>query len=220
VRDAVEEVLMSLQIPPLPRGDRPPSHQEMADLLTESLPESERAEGRALLLERILPSRLSGIAEHPKPRRLAEVVYEDIADELREADDRAPLAVLRAAALRAEVEASAADSLSLAIARYLIDHPEATSTAADWKTTTVERWMGKPLKDLQDEATKRLSRLDELEQQIKSENPDLWEPLRIEFVHTKLNLQSARSGSFHTASGSLYDFLSALGAAVDNFDIH
>lgn len=211
---------MSLQIPPLPQNEQPPSHQEMADLLSESLLESERAAGRVLLLERILPAKLSGMAEHPKPRRLAEVVYEDLADELREADEGARLAVLRAVALRTEVEALAADSLSLAIARYLIDHPEATYAAADWKTTTVELWMEKPLKELQDEATKRLARLDELERQIKSEHTDLWEPLRIEFVHTKLNLQSARSGSFRTASGSLYDFLSALGAAVDNFDIH
>lgn len=211
---------MSLQIPPLPQGDQPPSQQEMADLLSESLPEAERAEGRALLMERILPAKLSGLAEHPKPRRLAEVVYEDLADELREADAGMRLAVLRAAALRAEVEALAADSLSLAIARYLIDNAEAIRTAADWKTATVERWMKKPFNEIQDEATKRLARLDELEQQIKSEHPDIWESLRIEFVHTKFNLQSARSGSFRTASGSLYSFLSALGVAVDNFDIH
>lgn len=211
---------MSLQIPPLPQNERQPSHQEMADLLSEALPEAERAAGRALLLERILPAKLSGLAEHPKPRRLAEVVYESLADELREADERTRLEVLRAVALRTEVEALAADSLSLAIARYLVDHPEATRAAADWKTTTVERWMKKPLKELQGEATKRLARLDELEQQIKSEHADLWEPLRIEFVHTKLNLQSARSGSFRTASGSLYGFLSSLGAAVDNLDIH
>lgn len=211
---------MSLEIPPLPEDDGPPSHREMADLLSESLPESERAEGRALLVERILPSKLSGLAEHPKPRRLAEVVYEDLADELRQADEGQRLEALRAVALRADAETLAADSLALAIARYLIDHPEATSTAGDWKTTTVERWMEKPLKELQDEATKQLARLDELEQQIKSEHPDLWEPLRVEFVHTKLNLQSARSGSFRTASGSLYGFLSALGVAVDNFDIH
>lgn len=211
---------MSLEIPPLPQADRPPSHQEMADLLIESLPESERPEGRALLLERILPSKLSGLAEHPKPRGLAEVVYEDLADELRQANEGQRLEALRAAALRAEVEALAADSLSLAIARYLIDHPQATSTAGDWKTTTVERWMEKMPEGLQDEATKRLARLDELEQQIKSERPELWEPLRIEFVHTRFNLQSARSGFFGTASGSLYGFLSALGVAVDNFDIH
>ena len=211
---------MSLQIPPLPPGDSPPSPQEIADLLSESLPESERAAGRALLLEQILPAKLSGLAEHPQPRGLAEVIYEDLADELRQADEGQRLAVLGAAALRAEVEALAADSLSLAIARYLIDHPTATYAAADWKTTTVECWMKKPLKELQDEATRRLASLDELERQIKSECPDLWEPLRVEFVHTKLNLQSARSGSFDTTSGSLYGFLSALGVAVDNFDIH
>lgn len=211
---------MSLEIPPLPQSDRPPSHQEMADLLSNSLPESERAEGRALLLERILPAKLSGLGEHPKPRRLAEVVYEDLADEMREADEGQRLEALRAAALRAEVEALAADSLSLTIARYLIDHPEATSTAGDWKTTTVERWMEKPPNELQHEATKQLARLDELEQQINSEQPELWEPLRVGFVHAKLNLQSARSGFFGTASGSLYGFLSALGVAVDNFDIH
>ena len=211
---------MSLQIPPLPPGGRPPSPQEMADLLSESLPESERAEGRALLLERILPSKLSGLAQHPKPRRLAEVVYEDLADELRKADEDQRLKALHAAALRTEVEALAAHSLSLAIARYLIDHPARTGAAADWKTSTVERWMKKSLKEFQDEATKGLARLNELEEQIKSEHPDLWESLRVEFVHTTFNLQSARSGSFETASGSLYCFLSALGVAVDNFDIH
>jgi hypothetical protein len=192
----------------------------MADLLSQSLPQSQRAEGRALLLERILPSKLGGLAEHPKPQRLAEIVYEGLADELREADEKQRLAVLRAAALRAEADALADDSLSLVIARYLTDHPEAADAAADWKTATVERWRQNPLKELQDAATERLARLDELEAQIKSEHPGLRESLRLAFLHARLNLQSARSGSFATASGSLYSFLSKLGVAVDNFDIH
>jgi hypothetical protein len=211
---------VSLQIPPLPPGDRPPALQEMADLLSQSLPQSQRAEGRALLLERILSSRLSGLAEHPKPRRLAEIVYEGLADELREADEKERLAVLRAVALRAEAEALAADALSLAIARYLKDHPEAADAAADWKTATVERCREKPLKELQEAATKRLARLDELEAQIEAGQPGLWELLRLAFLHARMNLQSARSGSFGTASGSLYSFLSKLGVPVDNFDIH
>ncbi|MEA2758069.1 MAG: hypothetical protein QOH65_682 [Methylobacteriaceae bacterium] len=211
---------MSLQIPPLPPGERPPALEKMAGLLSRSLPESQRAEGHALLLEQILPSRLNGLAEHPKPRRLTEVVYEDLANELRVAEQEARLAVLRAAALRAEADALAADALSLAIARYLADHPEAADAAADWKTAAVERWREKPLKELQDAATKRLALLDELEARIESEHPGLWEPLRLAFLHSKMNLQSARSGSFGTASGSLYSFLSALGVAVDNFDFH
>lgn len=211
---------MSLQIPPLPPGDRLPAPQEMADLLSQSLPLSQRAEGRAILLERILPSKLSELAEHPKPRRLVEIVYEDLADELREADEGVRLAVIRAAALSAEADALAADSLSLAIARYLKDHPEAAHAAAGWKTATVQRWMEKPLYELQDAATKRLARLEELEVQIKSEHLGIWESLRLAFLHARLNLQSSRSGSFGTASGSLYSFLFALGVPVDNFDIH
>jgi hypothetical protein len=211
---------VSLQIPALPPGERPPALQEMADLLSQSLPQFQRAEGGALLLERILPSRLSGLAEHPKPRRLAEIVYEGLADELREADEKQRLTVLRAAALRAEAEALAADGLSLAVARYLNDHPEAADAAAGWKTAGVERWMAKPLGEIQDAATERLARLDQLEARIKSEHPGVWDSLRVQFVHTTLNLQSARSGSFATASGSLYSFLSGLGVPVDDFDIH
>jgi hypothetical protein len=192
----------------------------MADLLVEALPATGRRAAYALLVEQIFPKRLAGLRDHPNPRRLAELVYEELAEGLRQAEPNERLRALEAAGHRAEIRAQSVDSLALAIARYLRDHPTAASKAGDWLDSTVERWMAMAVDGIKAEASQRLELLDAWERSVKTDFPDVWRAHRLEFLHARLNLQSARSGSFSTAAGSLYDFLTEVGAAVENLDIH
>jgi hypothetical protein len=109
-----------------------------------------------------------------------------------------------------------AQSLALAIARYLQDRPQAAACAGAWGDGDVQTWMGRPPDAIAAEATKGLEALDEW----RDEEPDEWEAGRVEFLQAQLNFQSARSGSFATAAGSLADFLAEMGEDVDVLDEH
>lgn len=119
-----------------------------------------------------------------------------------------------------EIQDQLAASLRLAVARYLKDHPDAVSDAGVWVDADVEATMAQPLEALQQEATERLEDLEDWRERAQSEDPAAWETGRVDFLHAQLNLQSTRSGSFATASGSLVDFLSSVGEEVDVLDEH
>jgi hypothetical protein len=113
-----------------------------------------------------------------------------------------------------------AASQSLAVARYLKDHPDAVDGAGIWLDDEAEAWMAKPTEAIQEEATNGLEALDEWGDEAREEDPDEWEAGRVDFLQAQLNFQSARSGSFATASGSLADFLAEMGEDVDVLDEH
>jgi hypothetical protein len=113
-----------------------------------------------------------------------------------------------------------ATSLALALARYLKDHPEAAPRAGAWRDADVESWITAPEEAIRAEATKGLEALDEWRDETREAAPDEWEAGRVEFLQAQLNFQSARSGSFATASGSLADFLGEMGEEVDVLDEH
>ncbi|MGH2367278.1 MAG: hypothetical protein ACRDI2_03685 [Chloroflexota bacterium] len=209
-----------IRIPNLPAEAQSPAVDDLADRLVEALPEGDRAAARTLLIEQILPAELSGLADHPNPQRLAEVVYERLSEALQEADAPQRLAVLRAAAGRAALREQATGALALAIARYLLEHPEAAAAAQDWLDPMVEKWRSRSVGELAVEASQRLKRLDHWKERTQAEQPEVWNIGRTDYAYAKLTLQSARSGSFQTATGSLYDFLTSVGAPVDELDIH
>src|SRR6266542_597432 len=94
----------------------------------------------------------------------------------------------------------AQQALALAIARYLHDHPEAVGTAATWMSSDVDAWRKRSTADIAQHASDQ-------------SDSDAWNADRVNYVHAKLTLQSARSGSFQTAAGSLFDFLREVGAS-------
>jgi hypothetical protein len=55
---------------------------------------------------------------------------------------------------------------------------------------------------------------------VSEERPDLYETRRMDYLNAMLALQSARSGSFRTATGALHDFLSDVGTPGERLDIH
>ena len=99
-------------------------------------------------------------------------------------------------------------SLSLAVARYLKDHPDAVAKAGAWLDDDARVWMARSVDEIGAEATEGLEALEEGEID------------RVDYLQAQLNFQSARSGSFATASGSLTDFLVDMGEDVDVLDEH
>jgi hypothetical protein len=119
-----------------------------------------------------------------------------------------------------EIQEQLAASLALAVARYLRDHPDAVSDAGVWVDREVEARMAQPVEALQEEAAERLEALEDWKERAQDENPAVWETGRVDYLQAQLHLQSARSGSFATASGSLADFLMSVGEEVDVLDEH
>lgn len=197
-----------------------PSYTNMAHLLVKALPESERAKGFMLLVEQILPKNLIGLSDHPKPHRLVEIVYEDLAFSLSQSSSCQRLETLVAASCEAEIYEQAISSLSMAIARYAKQHLDVALKARDWLEPTNQRWLKLSIAELQDEASQRLQKLEMWHKWAKADHANLWQAYRLQFIHTKFNLQSARSGCFSTAVGSLADFLHSVGAEFDKLHIH
>ena len=207
-------------VPPMPAGEAVPSIEELADRLASALPEGDSEEARGLLAERILPAALGGLADHPKPRRLAEVVYEDVAERLAAAPPEERLDTLHEAADVAEIRELSSRALSLAVARYLSDDPNALPRAGTWLDGEADRWRQRDAGEIAAEATRLLDRLESWQERIADERPELSETRRIDYLNAKLALQSARSGSFATAAGPLNDFLKNVGTPAERLDIH
>lgn len=200
-----------LAVPPLPYGDQTPSLEEMAGLLVEALPEQDRDKGRRVLLDKVFPRSLAHLSAFPDPRYLAEWVYEEIADELEGAEPEERLDTLNAFACGAEVRHLDRESLSMAIARYLKDHPADLNTTSVWVDPTVRDWLVKPLKEISAGAADRLKKLETWALQAQIDFPDVWKMCRLKYQRVHMALTSARTGDFQSASGNLYDFLCDLG---------
>ena len=205
-------------LPALPDGDEPPGVDALADRLASLVGAEDRESARALLADRVLPSALSGLADHPRPRRVAEVVYEDIGERLLNAEDR--FTEVEVVADESEIRSLAARAQSLAVARYLSDDPNAVDRAGPFLDAEVEQWRGRGADAIAQEASEALDALEEWAERMQDERPELFETRRTDYLHAKLALASARTGSFGTAAGALYDFLQRMGTARDRLDIH
>jgi hypothetical protein len=209
-----------MEIRDLPEGNDPLTVNEIIQLLMEALPEEDRTEGRLMLADEILALELRGVAgDLLVPRSLAEDVYENLAEILEDVapDDR--LNALRAEAQVVTVQEQMSAALMLGIARYVQEHPEAREKASEWLDAETEGWAARSTAAIQEEATRRLEALEAWEQQVAGTFPEVWETERLTYVHAKLTLQGARSGSFETATGGFRDFLLDAGASVDDLAI-
>lgn len=119
-----------------------------------------------------------------------------------------------------EIQEQLAASLRLAVARYLKEHPDAVPEAGVWVDNDVEATMAQPVEALRLKAADRLEALEDWKERAQDEDPAAWDIGRVDYLQAQLNLQSAQSGSFATASGSLADFLRSVGEEVDVLDEH
>jgi hypothetical protein len=208
------------ELPELPGGDEPPSVDALADRLASLVGKEDHEAARTLLADRILPSALSGLSEHPRPRRLAEVVYEDLGERLTNAEPDDRMAEVERLADEAEIRSLAARAQALAVARYLSDDPNAVDRAGPFLDAEAEAWRERGAEAIAEEASSTLDALEEWAEHTREEHPELFETRRTDYLHAKLALGSARTGTFGTAAGPLYDFLDLMGTARDRLDIH
>ena len=111
------------------------------------------------------------------------------------------------------------DSFTLAVARYMKEHPLVTDIPIRWLDfEQVSKWQAMSTSELQDEASRRLEQLEKWDEFTKANHPDVWEAYRIRYINVWLNLQSAYSGSFPSAMGNMAIFLDAVGASFE--EIH
>jgi hypothetical protein len=200
-----------------PAGAEPLPLHELAALLAASLPIADRAKGERLLTQEILPLDLAGLASHPRPRRLQEVVFDRLTATLAGQAPERRLNALRTALLSARLGDLGRQALTLAVARYLRDHPEAHGGGRT--DAAVTRWLAAPPTALETEASRLIDDLKQLGEELQKEHPDLWEDHRLGVVQAELELSSARTGSFEAATGSLADFLTAAGARFRKLEI-
>ena len=218
--DATDPPAAAASASPAPDQADTMSYQDLADHVAAALPEADRAEGARILAEEILPRELVGLPYHPKPARLAEVVGTKLSEELAAAPESERLDTLRMAASRALVKEAQITSLKLAVARFLLDNPGKAEAAGMWADGMVAKWQELGVGGIALEASDRLDTLESWRVSAQSQHPDVWASYRTQYNHSKLNLQSARSGSFDTAAGSLGDFLREVGAPAEVLNVH
>ena len=120
-----------------------------------------------------------------------------------------------------QIEVLLSGSLTLAIARYLQNAGrKQRKRVKSWVDSDVEAWTNRSADDIAAEATHRLEVLDSWQTDVQEHEPETWETRRIDAVHTRMNLQAARSGSFATAAGSFADFLRDAGESPETLDLH
>jgi len=199
---------------PLPSGD-PPVLDAVAAAIGAGFPADARGRAAAMLRDQILPWRLRSLATHPRPRRLAEVVYEDVTERLRAVPAAGRLVALEAVAFETAAERQVGEATSLAVARYLIDHPKACG-GEPWRTDAA-RWLSLTAAQREAEAGVRRTELDAL---VTAAPPACSRAIRQKVIHARMALGSARSGSFATAAGMLLDFLRSVGEQPQELDVH
>jgi hypothetical protein len=207
------------ELPPLPEGDEPPSVDALAERLASLLPADEHEDARTVLAERVLPRALAGMAEHPRPRRYAEVVYEEIGERLAGVAPEARSAEVERVAEETDIRSLGARAQSLAVARYLSDDPNAVGRAGAFLDADAEAWRQRPGDEIAAEAERLQGELEEWADHAREDHPELFETRRTDYLHAKLALGSARTGAFGTTAGPLYDFLAKMGTARDRLDI-
>jgi hypothetical protein len=200
---------------PLPPPPDVPTAAQIADAIAAGVPTAQRARATDVLGQQIVPWQLRGVATFPKPRRLAEVVYENLVTELTPvaADQRG--AHLEVIACRTTGEKLLGDAMGLAIARWLVDHP-GKAAPAPWDEAA-KPWAGRTIAQLGAEADARLAQVEQL---TKEKTGDCREAMRLSLVHARMALGSTKTGSFATAAGSMVDFLRSVGEPPQVLDIH
>jgi hypothetical protein len=208
------------ELPDLPEGDDPPAATAVAERLASLLPAEDRDEAHGLLMERVLPTAVAPFEGHPRLRRVVEMIYGDLGETLLAADPEDRLSALEGAADEGDIRSLAAHAQSLAVARYLSEHPDAAGQAGAFLDADAERWRERGADAIAQEAQTTADALEAWFERVKEERPDLAETRRSDYLHARMALGSARTGGFGTVAGPLSDFLASVGAEADRLDIH
>jgi hypothetical protein len=201
------------ELPDLPEN---PTAEALAERLASLLPGEDRDEAHALLMERVLPSAVAPYAGHPRLGRIVEMVYGDLGETLLAADPEDRLPALERAADEGDIRALGAHAQSLAVARYLAEHPDAAGQAGAFLDADAETWRERGADAIAAEAETTLEALEAWTERV---DEALRQTRGSDVRNARMALGSARSGGFGTAAGPLSDFLAAVGEQPDRLDI-
>lgn len=192
-----------------------PSIEQVAAALAGGLPAPARGQAEDLLRREVLPWALRDAPTAPRPRALVQVVYEDLVAQLSEVAPEDRLGRLQVIACDTAADRLLHEATSLAVARYLRDHPRAAGGDA-WRPDAA-RFGELDAARLGAEARQREAAIQALE---RSAPPHCQRAIRAKVSHARLALGSAQTGSFATATAMLADFLRSVGEKPQSLDIH
>lgn len=197
---------------PLPTS-APLTIDALAHALAHGLADRAAAERR--LAAEVLPWRLRGLADHPRPDDLSRVVYDDLVERLGAVPVAGRTQILDELVCETTSDRLVGEATSLAVARYFLDHPGAAG-GDPWRRDAA-RWQGLAAYRLATEADARGAELDRL---VKTAPPACSRAIGQKAIHARMALGSARTGSFATAAGMLLDFLRSVGQQPQTLDVH
>lgn len=186
---------------PFPADD-PPSLDALVAALVAGFPSSARDRAAAILREQVLPWRLRSLATHPNPRRLAELVYQDVTERLRSVSSASRLDALSTLACETTADRLVNEGTGLAVARYLADHPRAP--AGDAWSADADHWSTLTPNQRDAEVATRIASLDVL---VASAPAECGRTIGQNVLHARLALGSARTGSFCDRRGDAARFI-------------
>jgi hypothetical protein len=211
-----------LQAPPFPKGAENLSAVELTELLLQAFRETDRTAARPFLME-ALTKKFIFLQDHFEPQKLPAVVYEDTAPFLKYYPPDGRLQGAHWLAFEAHIAELHRVAMSLALARYLREHPKAKAhpAIAEWlEGFHIEQWDALSIPEIAAEATRRRQELDRLDQRARGIDVDAWAQLEDDQWEVEMTLDSARTGQYGDAMGSLYSFLHDIGARVNLHETH
>jgi hypothetical protein len=184
---------------PFRPGDYSPTLEQVAELLVAELPERDRKTAINLLINRILPVKLAGLAGHPHPERRTASVQRELLRTLSTQSPNMRLHALQVAALQADILAISRDGLNVAIARYLLAHPEVAGDpqVIPWLKPEVEELRRVSADVLARRAEADLRSLRAWQERVRTEYPAEWERERERYVQVHAWLAAAETGRHH-----------------------
>lgn len=138
-----------------------------------------------------------------------QAIYHKLVSPLRQAPIKH---FLRADSCESEIRQLYRDSLMLAVARYIKEHPDFTNLAQNWLgSNDASKWSANSIPEIEHKALQIWEQVDKWDELAKTNHPEIWEEYKLKPFNVQLNLESALSGSFHVAMGELAIFLDVVG---------
>ena len=200
---------------PLPPAPAIPSHAQIADAIAAGFPAAARARAREALATVVLPWDLRGLSTDDQPPRLIEVAYGDLIGVLGRHAPEARLASLEGLVCESQSGRVLDVAMSLGVARWMLERP-GRSPSGPWIDRAAP-FVRQGRAAVIAEAEQRITELEALEQ-----HPDeaCRERMRLDLVHARFALTSARKGNFGLSSGPFASFLRGVGEPTRDFKIH
>jgi hypothetical protein len=203
-----------MEFNPLPPTPTVPTVVQIADALAAGFPASARARAREAL-SLVVAWDLRALSTFPEPRRLADAAYQGLVERLRTLAPEQRLPALEVIVCERESQRVLDGAIGLGVSRWQLEHP-GRATGAPWHDLAAP-FAALDRAGVIAEAERRVAQLEKLS---THPDPGCREAMRLDLVHARLALSSARTGAFDTSSGPFVDFLRGVGEPVRDLELH